>query len=153
MSAGLYLLHRWEGFTQHNSWRCPEGQVPQLCNGYSAMKHPPESPLTVHHVPILNSWSSHCERAQGLRSHILLCWVFGSSPNSFVWLGCTFKMPGRGGWDTDAQMCNESIKACAVVLGTCAVPMVCQTLIIILTPAACLQFNPGCFFPAWSARF
>lgn len=43
-------------------------------------------------------------------------------------------------------MCSESIKAHAVVLEMCAVPLVCQTLTIIVTPAASLQSNPGCFF-------
>lgn len=61
---------------------------------------------------------------------------------------------GGGEWDTDAQMCSGSIKACAVVLGVCAVPTVCQTLVIIWTPAACLHFSPSCsFFPAGSAHF
>lgn len=50
-------------------------------------------------------------------------------------------------------MCNESIKACAVVLGVCAVPTLCQTLIITRTPAACLQFSPGCFFSCWISLF
>lgn len=58
-----------------------------------------------------------------------------------------------GEWDTDAQMCNGSIKACAVVLGACAVPTVCQTLVIIWTPAACLQFSPSCFFSCWISSF
>lgn len=82
----------------------------------------------------------------GLTHHISLCWVFGSSPKGFAQLHCTFKMLRRGERDTDAQMCSGSIKACALVLGACAVPTVCQTLVIIWTPAACLQFSPSCFF-------
>lgn len=40
-----------------------QGQVPWLCSGHGAMNHP-ESPLTMQHIPSLNSWSSRCERAE-----------------------------------------------------------------------------------------
>lgn len=56
-----------------------QGQVPQLYNGHGAMKHPPESPLTVQHVPILNSWSSQCERAEQVVIPfiaLLSVWIF-----------------------------------------------------------------------------
>ena len=56
-----------------------QGQVPQLCNGHGAMKHTPALRLTMQHVPILNSWSSRCERAERvviLFIALLSVWIF-----------------------------------------------------------------------------
>jgi len=64
--AMLYLLHSCKGFTKQNTqrWLEGEGQAPQLCNSHRAANHPTEPPLIVQHVPILNSWSSWCEREE-----------------------------------------------------------------------------------------